>query len=115
MSDIGDMIEAGGDGPPWDPRNVALSSNVADYVKVIADQAAENLRLRAVIEAMAGGDIILSQATKDGSWQWAKEPDEDSLFYYWHGSFPSAADAALAAKAEQETPCTSPQNPPAPK
>ncbi|HUU92675.1 MAG TPA: hypothetical protein VM238_15860 [Phycisphaerae bacterium] len=58
----------------------------------------EIARLRAVVEAMAGGDLTLSQTT-DGTWQWAGEPADD-MFYRWHGSFPSAADAGLAGLAK---------------
>ena len=60
---------------------------------------AENVRLRAVVEAMAGGDLTLSQTT-DGTWQWAGEPADDDMFYRWRGAYTTAADAALAGLAE---------------
>ena len=69
-----------------------------DLRRQLAAKDADNERLRAVVEAMAGGDLTLSQTT-DGTWQWAGEPADD-MFYRWHGSFPSAADAGLAALAK---------------
>jgi len=55
MSDIGNQIEAGGDGPPWNATNIAASSNVADYVQVIADQAAELEMISKYIRAHHNG------------------------------------------------------------
>ena len=60
---------------------------------------ADNVRLRAVVEAMAGGDLTLSQTT-DGTWLWADEPADDDMFYRWRGAYTTAADAALARLAE---------------